>query len=110
MTLQEMLLLPWTWSEVGRQVTDGVDEYLRTIDELPGFFVAAASPDELYEEMAPALEAYLQSFVDRDEEPPLPNPGRQEWVFRLNGLPVTVAEAHATGPWQFGRDPARTAA
>ena len=97
MTLEQLLLLPWSWSDPIREVTDGVEQWVRTIRELPEFFVAGASVEELDEECGPALEAYLQSYLERGEEPPLPNPGRREWVFLVNGQPLT-ATAH--GEWE----------
>jgi predicted RNase H-like HicB family nuclease len=97
MTIEELLLLPWSWTEPKRNVTDGVEQWVRTIKELPEFFVAAASREELDEESVPALAAYLQSYLERGQEPPAPNPGRRDWVFLVNGQPLT---ARARGDWE----------
>jgi len=42
------------------------------IAELPDFFVGAATPEEAIADAAAALEAFLASYRDRGELPPLP--------------------------------------
>jgi predicted RNase H-like HicB family nuclease len=42
------------------------------IEELPDFFVAARTRDEAIAEAAPALAAFLESYLGRGELPPLP--------------------------------------
>jgi hypothetical protein len=97
MTLRDLLLLPWTWSDpTFVPDPDGAYWELR-IRELPDFFVAAAGRDEVVEEAPRALAAFLQSYLDHGQVPPLPNPGRGQWVYALNGAPVG-AEVHG-GNW-----------
>lgn len=88
MTLDELMLLPWTLQgPTYVPDPDGAYWELR-IEELPEFFVAAAGPGELMEETPHALATYLQSYLERGQMPPLPNPGRQQWVYALNSAPV----------------------
>jgi predicted RNase H-like HicB family nuclease len=64
--------LGWTW-EGPRQVTeDGVTHFELTVRELPDFFVAGHTRDEVLTEARPALAAFLQSYVENGESPPLP--------------------------------------
>jgi len=106
MTLEQLLLLPWTWD--GPTVVhdpEGIYWEVR-IQELPEFFVAAPTENELREELVPALAAFLRSYIDRGQEPPRPNPGRREWVFMINGRPVGV---EARGRWERLGQPAEPA-
>jgi hypothetical protein len=79
MTVSEMLRLPWHWHgpfEV-RDPFGSVHFELR-IRELPDFFVAGTR-DGVLAECAEALAAYLQSYVDHQEVPPLPAPPVPTW-------------------------------
>lgn len=51
--------------------TEGEYKVLR-IAELPGFVVAAKTADELDEDFWPALQTFLESYVEDGEVPPLP--------------------------------------
>jgi predicted RNase H-like HicB family nuclease len=66
--------LHWTWlgpSEVRDEY--GVHFEMR-IAELPTFFVAAESAEEVEREKAEALRAFLASYVERDELLPIQPP------------------------------------
>jgi predicted RNase H-like HicB family nuclease len=65
----------WTWigpTPVGDP--DRPDYYELRIEELPDFFLAGTTLDELYTELRPALRAFFESYAERDEPlPPLPH-------------------------------------
>ncbi len=83
-TLQDLMLMPWTIrGPVERVDAHGQRWWEIRVLELPGFFVAAETEDESVMEYRPALSAYLASFVDREEEPPVPTPAKAAWQFRL---------------------------
>lgn len=68
--LENYLSLPWTIIR-GEEEDDGRYLVLR-IAELPGFVVAARTEAELFASYRPALEAFLASYLDEGEEPPVP--------------------------------------
>ncbi len=64
------LTLPW---HIQRTEHDDDGEYVAlTIKELPGFVVASASIPELEAMFWPALEGFVQTYLDEGTEPPLP--------------------------------------
>jgi predicted RNase H-like HicB family nuclease len=71
MSLADDLRMPWT---VRRSVHDDDGEYVALhIDELPGFVVASADENELEQLFWEALPAFLESYLEEGETPPLPN-------------------------------------
>lgn len=73
MNLSDYLRLPWT---VERSDHDDDGEYVALhIHELPGFVVAGRSPEEVDEMFWDALSAFLSSYLEAGEEPPVP-----EWM------------------------------
>ena len=73
LTAARMVALPWSWTGP----TEERDEHGNTwwearIEELPDFMVAGESAQEVIAEAGSALEAFLASYVDRGEIPPLP--------------------------------------
>ena len=72
MTLDELLRLPWSWSGP-TEVTEGGDTHFEVrIAELPEFYAAGATKEEAMEAANPSLRAYLLSFLENNEMPPLP--------------------------------------
>ena len=72
MNIENLMSQSWTWTgptEV--QDPDGTFFELR-VAELPDFFVACRTREEVEAEAAEALRAFLQSYLDRDELPPIP--------------------------------------
>ena len=70
MNLSDYLKLPWT---VERSDHNDDGEYLSLeIRELPGFVVAARTADEADAVFWEALEAFLRSYTDVGEVPPVP--------------------------------------
>lgn len=69
-SLEQYIRLPWT-VQIEEHHDDG-HYYAATIAELPGFVVAADTPDELDEQFVDALASHIESFLDNDEEPPVP--------------------------------------
>ncbi len=70
--LEDLMQQPWTW--IGpRFVQDPAgDHFEMRIAELPDFFVAGDSAEEIKREAPDALRAFLGSFVSEGELPPLP--------------------------------------
>lgn len=92
MTVSEMLAQPWNWQgpkHVADQ--DGTAHYEMRIAELPDFFVACRTRDEVFAELLPALEAYLHSFIDRGETVPRPV-ASGTWQFVLPQRPQTEVD------------------
>jgi predicted RNase H-like HicB family nuclease len=70
MTIAKYLRMPWT---IERSVHDDDGDYLALhVRELPGFVVAARDEDELERLFWEALPAFLESYLEDGEEPPLP--------------------------------------
>lgn len=92
LSINEMTRLPWTWEGPLKVLEDGATHYELRIRELPDFFLAAESESELMRELKPAMRAFLQSYLERGEQPPLPEPGTWEM------FPVRVGRAPETLP------------
>jgi predicted RNase H-like HicB family nuclease len=75
-TLDELMDLPWTW-QGPREVRDDGTHWEIQVAELPDFFVAGESYDEVLRELPTALRAFLASYLDRGETPPIPK--HPEW-------------------------------
>lgn len=72
MTLEQLMTLPWTWHGPALVQEEGEEPYYELrVAELPDFFVAGRSADEVRTEASPALRAFLKSYVDVGETPPL---------------------------------------
>lgn len=70
MTLDTYVALPWT---VRRSDHDDDGPYIAlTIDELPGFIAAGRTGEEAEAAFWDALKAFLRSYLDAGERPPLP--------------------------------------
>jgi predicted RNase H-like HicB family nuclease len=71
----------WSWigpTPVGDP--EHPDYYELRIQELPDFFLAGETLDELYAELRPALRAFFESYAERGEPlPPLP----RKWIVSL---------------------------
>jgi hypothetical protein len=79
MTLKEMLSLPWTWQGPNHVVDGDGERWELTIAELQDFFLVGETSDELLNEAWPALVAYLRSYSDRGEDPPMPSDRLRTW-------------------------------
>jgi len=91
MTLDEMVGLPWTWDGPRRVLEGDQAHYELAIKELPDFFVAGTTREDALAEAAPALRAFLQSYLEHDETPPLPD----RHVWRITVLPSANATCDA---------------
>lgn len=97
MTLKEMAALPWAW-QGPTQVADADGErWELTIAELPDFFLAAPSRDEVLSEAGAALRAYLRTYVDRNETPRLPAT-RGAWAVTVYAIQRVVALPRVAAP------------
>ena len=73
MTLIDKLMeCRWTWQGPTMRQQDGEASFEMRIQELPDFFVAARTRDGVQMEMEDALRAFLLSYLDRGESPPVP--------------------------------------
>ncbi len=102
------LSLPW---HIQRTEHDDDGNYVAlTIEELPGFVVASESIPELEAMFWPALEAFLQTYLDDGTEPPLPARvrEREERLARIRSLPRLHMSADGPGleaeAWSVGWD------
>ncbi len=92
MTLDEMMGLAWGWmgpAEVHE--SGGTPHFEIRIRELPDFFVAGRSREEALAGSRPALRAFLQSYLDHGEAPPLPARRTVSWVVRRATMPLQRA-------------------
>lgn len=80
MTARQMARLPWTFKgPVFMQPRLDETFFELRITELPDFFLAGVSVEAVLNELPAALEAFLQSYLDAGEDPPLPA-DRQQWI------------------------------
>ncbi|MBI4544166.1 MAG: type II toxin-antitoxin system HicB family antitoxin [Gemmatimonadetes bacterium] len=68
--VRRYLSLPWTIERSER--TDDGHYFVLTVAELPGFVVAGRSEEEVEQEFWPALESFIESYLEDGQEPPLP--------------------------------------
>jgi predicted RNase H-like HicB family nuclease len=80
MSVEELLNLRWSWQGPERKEVDGDVYYEATIAELPDFFVAGETQNEVVSEMKPALRAYLESFIEHGD----PLPGMPDVLWRFS--------------------------
>jgi predicted RNase H-like HicB family nuclease len=93
MTAAQMALLRWTFDGPHfRQPRLDETYFELRVKELPDFVVLGESVEEVLAEVTPALEAFLQSYLDAGEQPPLPEHrhvwmrGRPSWPSHTPGL------------------------
>lgn len=80
MTVAELLNRPWGYIGPQEVIDDhGLTHCELRISELPGFFVAGETREDVMRELRPALTAFLRSYLDYGEEPPMPL--REGWLF-----------------------------
>lgn len=81
MNVESLMAEPWNW--IGpNEVRDPEGAYFeKRVLELPDFFVAGRTREEVEGEALEALKAFLQSFLDRNELPPRPG----QWVIVAHG-------------------------
>ncbi len=71
-TIDELMTMPWTWLGPAKVSEDGNTFWESQVRELPGFFVAGATADEVHAAAEDALRSHLMSYIEAGEEPPLP--------------------------------------
>ncbi len=87
-TLDQLVAMQWTWHGPSRVESDGSVHWEMTVEELPDFFVAATTYDEVIAELRPALRAFLQSYAERGEAVPVPaNPT----LWQVQALPIAAS-------------------
>lgn len=93
MAISEMLAQPWNWQGPKRVLDEAGEHYEMRIAELPDFFLAAKTREELFTELLPALGAYLHSFVDRGETVPSPAAsGTWRFIVPQRAEPVSASD------------------
>jgi predicted RNase H-like HicB family nuclease len=91
--LADLMHLPWGWQGPTEVREPGEEPYFEIrIRELPDYFVAGRTREEVLTACAPALRAFLQSYLDADEMPPLPANPEPSWLVSgpLIGTPATL--------------------
>lgn len=96
MTVDDVVRLPWAWREPRLVEEDGQAHLEMRIDDLPEFFVAGATEEEVRAEAEPALRAYLASYLENGEVPPLPRNFAVAWNLHI---PYQAGGAVAGGEW-----------
>ena len=98
MTLDELMGLPWTWIGPRRVVDPDEGEYFELrVAELPDFYVAESTAMEARQEANPALRAFLASYTDAGEDPPVPTPSPfWQWLVRV--VPLRRPETQPARP------------
>ena len=72
--VESLMKKPWTLVGPTRVDAPEGTHFAIRIEELPDFFVAELSPREALAEFPDALRAFILSYLERDELPPLPEP------------------------------------
>ncbi len=94
LTASDYVALPWQWVGPVRQGdASGGTSYEIRVRELPDFLVAGASPEAVLADVAEALEAFIASYLDRGETPPLP-----ESIRRADGRTAVIPFVPALAP------------
>lgn len=107
MTLDEMLKQPWTWIGPRHKAEDGDSYFELRVAELPDFFVLGETALAARDAARDALAAFLASYTDGGEIPPLPQQ-RAAWLWSSAQLlrPVNAKRSPQTAksfePVQFG--------
>ncbi len=70
-TVKQLLRMPWTFQGPTRVDVDPPHYELRVV-ELPDFFLAGETHEEVLNDLRPALETFLASYVEHGEDPPIP--------------------------------------
>jgi predicted RNase H-like HicB family nuclease len=68
---------PWSWVGPSRHRDARGTYYEMRIRELSDFFVAGRTRNEVVTEAAAALRAFLSSYVEAGEVPPMPKGARR---------------------------------
>jgi hypothetical protein len=89
--LRYYLSLPWSIQRT--ELHDDGDYVTLRIGELPGFMIASANEQELNAIFWIELEAFLRTFLDSGEEPPVPD--RVKLKEQLRRVPRVYAD-HAS--------------
>jgi len=99
-TLDQLVAMRWTWHGPRQVESDGSLHWELTIEELPDFFVAATTYDEVIAELRPGLRAFLQSYLERGQTPPLPT---DPTLWRVQLVPVAAwaERKHAVPPGAY---------
>src|SRR5690349_20134700 len=102
MNINELLRLQWTWHGPALVQEAGSDPHFELrVRELPEFFVAGRTREEVLVASGPALYAFLLSYVDHQEVPPLPANRRPAWVPQKVNMPPQLAIPTARDPQEM---------
>lgn len=89
MTLGDMMGLRWGWQGPNEIREPGEEPYFELrIRELPEFFVAGQTREEVLAAAGPALQAFLESFTEAGTRPPLPVDQQVSWRVRILSFAV----------------------
>lgn len=70
-TLEELLQMPWGVRGPQRCADNSGEWYEIRVEELPEFFVADTTREKVLDEYVPALTAFLASYTEHGETPPV---------------------------------------
>lgn len=95
LTLQKLIKLPWRIRGPKLQRDEHGNQWWEIrVDELPEFMVAAETADEAIRDYLPALKAFLASYTERGETPPLPKIILETWVVTAIDLRPRPGQSH----------------
>ena len=99
MSLGELMGLRWSWQGPAQVREPGMELYYELrILELPEFFVAGQTREEVLAAAGPALRAFLGSYVEAGAMPPRPADRQVSWMVRATSPAArTVERAPANG-------------
>ena len=101
MTVDQMMGLRWGWQGPLEIREPDEDPYFEIrIRELPEFFVAGRTREEVLSGSGPALRSFLQSYVDAGDQPPLPDDRQVSWLVR--GATLTPPHSLPRAPAAMG--------
>ena len=92
MTIQELMMQRWSVRGPTQVAHDDASHWEIRVDELPDFFVAGATREEVLGEYLDALRAFLLTYVEADEVPQLPP--NDTWLLKM--LPAKKAKESGT--------------
>jgi predicted RNase H-like HicB family nuclease len=98
LSARQLAGLPWTYVGPVEVAGEQGEHFVLTVAELPYFFLASDSREDLLRELPVALEAFLQSYLDAGQSPPLVPLGS------VAGHPARHAHARAGADPAMGRE------
>lgn len=98
LTTEELMRMPWTIKgPTLRRPTDGSEEWWDIlVEELPDFFVAGDTRDQVIEEYPDALYSFLATYAHPEELPPVPIAVLWRWLASLTQPTATAGNPQSS--------------